>query len=92
MGSREPSTAVVPAAKMRVAEAVATTEMATMTTTMAAEMAAVATTVAAAMTSSVATAPADRRAGKQDRQNNDRNSDGPFGHGNSPHTPLTWGR
>jgi hypothetical protein len=93
MGSREPSTTVVPAAKMRVAEAVATAKMAAMTTTVAtAEMATMAATVAAAMTASVATAPADRRAGKQDRQNNDRNSDGPFGHGSSPRTPLTWGR
>jgi hypothetical protein len=92
VGSREPSTTVVPAAKMSVAEAVATTEVAAMTTTMAAEMAAVAAAMTAAMTTTVATAAfTDRRARQHGRQNNDRNSDCPFGHGSSPHTPLKWG-
>jgi hypothetical protein len=89
VGSREPSATMVSAAKMRVAEAVATTEVAAMTTAVTTEMAA----VAAAMTTTVAAtaAFADRRARQQGRQNNDRNSDCPFGHGSSPHTPLKWG-
>jgi hypothetical protein len=78
VGSREPSAAVMSAAEMGVAEAVATTEMAAMTTTM------MTSTVATAVTTSMTTAAfADRRARQQGRQSNDHNSDGPFGHGTS---------
>jgi hypothetical protein len=84
VGAREPSATVMPASEMSVTEAMTTTEMtATMMTT----------TVPTAVAASMATAAfSDRRARQQGRQNNDHNPDGPFGHGTSPHTPLTLRR
>jgi hypothetical protein len=64
-GYREPATAMVPAAKMCTTKAM--TAAAEVTTAMAAAM-----TAAAAVASPTS---ADRIAGQQDRQNNDRNSD-----------------
>ena len=79
VGYREPRAAVVPAAKMRVAEAVASTaEMAVASTT---EMAAAMTTTAMAAAAVTAAAPADRSTRQQRRQNKDCNSDCRFGHG-----------
>jgi hypothetical protein len=77
--SHEPSAAVVPAAKMGVTEAMAST--AEMAVAAAAEMAAAMTTTAMAAASVTTAASADRHARQQGGQNNDRNSDCRFGHG-----------
>jgi hypothetical protein len=93
VGYREPRAATVPAAKMRVAEAVASTaEMAMASTTemTAAKMAtAVATTTMAATTMAAAAVTAaatsaESRAREQRRQDKDRNSNCRFGHGTLP--------
>jgi len=81
-GVREPSATVVTAAEMCATEAVATA--AEVTTTMASAMTATAAVAAAAS--------ADRHAGQQGTQNNDRNSEGRFEHGSLLRPPRSfWG-
>jgi hypothetical protein len=88
---------MVPAAKMRVAEAVTATEMAVTAAVPTEGMAAAAMTTAMTTTTMTATtvttttvpaAFADRRARQQGRQNDDGNCDCAFGHGTLAAPPL----
>jgi hypothetical protein len=84
---------MVPAAKMRVAKAVAAAEMAVTATVPTEGMAAAAmtTTTMTATTVTTTTVPAafaDRRARQQGRQNDDGNCDCAFGHGTLAAPPL----
>jgi hypothetical protein len=66
-------------------------EAMTVTVTVAMTVAATMTPVSAAVTTAVAATLADRGARQQRHQNNDGNSDCPFGHGSLLRTPTILG-